>query len=136
MKKANIRLLLFLSISLIVISLFILYRLFSKQDSYTFEACVLTERNNSSLLVYKKDTHSTDRLCYINTKDASVTGIDGKSVTADSIEPGQIIQVTGGGAVLAVAPPIYHTIYHIYILNEKNNALYDEGKKASSKFSI
>ena len=97
---------------------------------------MLTERNNSSLLVYKKDTHSTDRLCYINTKDASVTGIDGKSVTADSIEPGQIIQVTGGGAVLAVAPPIYHTIYHIYILNEKNNALYDEGKKASSKFSI
>lgn len=87
-------------------------------------------------MVYKKDTHSTDRLCYINTKDVPVTGIDGKSVTANSIEPGQMIQVTGGGAVLAVAPPIYHTIYHISILNRNNDTLYNEGKKALEQFSI
>lgn len=103
------------------------------QDSYTFEACVLTKQN-SSLMVYQKDIHATDRLCHVNIKDASVKGADGKPIPFDSIEPGQMIKVTGGGVVLAIDPPIYQTVYDVIVLREKNSALYEEGIKAAAKY--
>lgn len=123
----------FSGILLIIIGLFTWYHFSQKQDSYTFEACVLTKQSGS-LMVYKKDSHVTDRLCHVNIKDVSLKGADGKPVIADSIEPGQMVQVTGGGAVLAIDPPIYQTVYNVNVINGKNAALYEEGIKASAKF--
>ena len=137
LKKVRLNLIIFLSVLLLATGgCFIVYHAFSKQDSVSFEACVLTRQKNSSLLVYKKDTHAADRLCTVNIKDVSITGTNGKPVAAGSIEPGQMVQVTAGGTVLAVYPAIYHTVYHINVLNEKNGTLYDEGKKESAKLSV
>ncbi len=102
-------------------------------DSYTFEACVLTKQSGS-LMVYKKDIHDANRLCYVNIKDASLRDTNGKLIAADSMEPGQMVQVTGGGAVWAINPPVCHTIYEVVVLEEKDAALYEEGMKESAKF--
>lgn len=102
-------------------------------DSYTFVACVLTKQS-SSLMVYKKDIHAADRLCHVNIKDASLRDTNGKPISADSIQPGQMIQVTGGGAVWDIYPPIYHTVYDVNVLKEKDAALYEEGMKGLAKF--
>mgnify|MGYP006875884507 CR=1 FL=1 len=96
-----------------------------------FRACALVkEREN--LLVYKEDTAATDRLCILSTKAAALTGPEGRPVSPDSIGPGEIVEATSSGVVLAIWPPIYPTVEGIAATGARDPLLYAEGMKAAA----
>lgn len=98
---------------------------------FAFRACVL-RKEGTNLLVYKEDPAAPDRVCIVPTGSASLTGSEGLPISADALEPGEIVVVTGRGVVLAVWPSIYQNVNGIASTGEKSGRLYGEGMQAAA----
>ncbi|HVI42824.1 MAG TPA: hypothetical protein VM577_19630 [Anaerovoracaceae bacterium] len=131
MRRIRFRRILLL-VLILALGLVAIYFTTHKNDTkIVFNACVIS-KDDKRLLVYKEDNTTTDRLCYVSIEKASLLGPNKQSISIDSIELGQMIKVTAGGFVRAIAPPTYETVYAVDILNGKNSILYEEGVKASN----
>ena len=133
MPKAKVRWILLLSLILSVsVGLFAAFSFSGANDrENVFRSCVLV-KEEKSLLVYKSDSTAVDRLCMIRAEKVPVTGPSGEAVSIDSLKTGEMIEVSYGGVVLAVWPPIYQDVYGIADTGTKDDLLYDEGMKAAA----